>query len=178
MLKVKRIFEVLRELRGRLVSCPNTEGEQSALRVLIVSGVFAYLHGAKAFHDKNGVLTDHFNFWLTIVVVCFAWIILISIVFSPRKVEVRRLLGTVVDVSATVYGIYATDALGSPLYAVLMWIIFGNGVRFGARYLYIATALGAGGFLWVINVSEFWKQNSYLSWGLMTGLIVIPLYGT
>jgi two-component system sensor histidine kinase RpfC len=55
-------------------------------------------------------------------------------------------------------------------------VTIGNGMRYGHRYLRIATALATTSFLVTILVSPFWKANPYLSWGLWLGLAAVPLY--
>jgi two-component system sensor histidine kinase RpfC len=59
---------------------------------------------------------------------------------------------------------------------VYLWVTTGNGMRYGHRYLRIATALASASFLAVILISPYWRANPYLSWGLLFGLIAVPLY--
>jgi two-component system sensor histidine kinase RpfC len=164
-------------LRARMARCPDSEGEQALLRVTLVTGIFLYLYLANAFHDEAGSLIAPFNFGFISAVVVFAWVVVGWVVQSPLNVRSRRVSTTLVDVLATVYGMYATAEIGAPLYAVLMWIIFGTGVRFGAPYLYLASLLGAGGFFVMIQNTPFWQETQSLAWGLFAGLIAIPMYG-
>jgi two-component system sensor histidine kinase RpfC len=64
----------------------------------------------------------------------------------------------------------------APLYSVYLWVTVGNGMRYGSRYLRVATTLAALSFLSVVLVSPYWRANPYLSWGLLLGLIAVPLY--
>ena len=64
----------------------------------------------------------------------------------------------------------------SPLYAVFLWVTIGNGMRYGNRYLRVATAMASVSFAVVISISPYWRANTFLSWGLLIGLSAVPLY--
>jgi two-component system sensor histidine kinase RpfC len=64
----------------------------------------------------------------------------------------------------------------SPLYSVYLWVTVGNGMRYGHRYLRIATALATVSFFCVTRLSPYWLANPFLSWGLLLGLAAVPLY--
>jgi two-component system sensor histidine kinase RpfC len=49
-------------------------------------------------------------------------------------------------------------------------------MRYGTRYLFAATALAALSFGLMTRITPYWLQNPYLSWGLLIGLIAVPLY--
>ncbi|WP_162265113.1 response regulator [Polycladidibacter stylochi] len=63
------------------------------------------------------------------------------------------------------------------LYPVFFWVIFGNGFRFGQRYLLLACIISLIGFGIVMH-TRYWAEHSYLSWGLGLSLIIIPLYAS
>ena len=136
----------LGSLRERFKQCPDTEPEQAMLRVIIGSSVFAYLYSIGAFHDPSGKLTKPFDLGFISVFVLFSWVLLGIIAIHPVKSVGRRLIGMVADLGATSYGMYATGPFGAPLYVVYLWVTFGNGFRYGVKYLYLATALSTMGF--------------------------------
>ena len=68
------------------------------------------------------------------------------------------------------------DEAGSFFYPLYLWVIVGNGVRFGAKYLLIAVAYAVIGFLTVLYFSDFWQQNLYLFSGLLFALIILPMF--
>jgi two-component system sensor histidine kinase RpfC len=61
-------------------------------------------------------------------------------------------------------------------YPLLLWIIFGNGFRFGVRYLAIAAAVTTVAFTVVVMTTPFWRDNISLALGLLVGLLVLPAY--
>ncbi|MEO6365672.1 MAG: ATP-binding protein, partial [Luteimonas sp.] len=71
---------------------------------------------------------------------------------------------------------YLQGETASPLYSVYLWVTIGNGLRSGSRYLYSATTLASASFFAVVMLTPYWQASPYLSWGLLGGLIAIPLY--
>ncbi|MFC4292233.1 ATP-binding protein [Sphingorhabdus arenilitoris] len=61
-------------------------------------------------------------------------------------------------------------------YPMILWMILGNGFRFGLRYLAAASILSALGFGFVVATSAYWQENSITGWGLTGALIIIPAY--
>ena len=166
----------LESLRGRLKQCPDTEPEQAILRVIIGCAVFAYLYSAGAFHGDNGDVTKPFELGFLTGFVLFSLALLAVIAIHPVKSVSRRLVGMVADLGATSYGMLATGPFGAPLYVVFLWVTFGNGFRYGVRYLYIATVFSAVGFGLVLYVSPYWSSLKVLGAGLLIGIIVLPIY--
>ena len=76
---------------------------------------------------------------------CSPAAIFASIVVSPGASPVRRVLGAVVDSAATSYFMVRTGVNGLPLYVVYLWIIVGNGFRYGKAYLVNTLVLSGSG---------------------------------
>ncbi len=95
-----------------------------------------------------------------------------SIPRSPPSVEA----GDLGDLSTTSIGIGAAGDAGAPLYVVLLWVIFGNGFRYGRRYLFAASAFGTVAFGAAIHFNTYWQNKLSLGIGLLVGLVVLPLY--
>eukprot|EP01037_Dinobryon_pediforme_P015349 gene15349-15496_t len=71
----------------------------------------------------------------------------------------------------TIGGEYTT--IGYTLY---LWVIFGNGLRFGNAYLLFAMVASLMGGAYVASVNPFWNAHPFLVGGLFSGLIMLPLY--
>ncbi|WP_164089264.1 ATP-binding protein [Sphingorhabdus sp. YGSMI21] len=90
--------------------------------------------------------------------------------------SLRRFLGLCTDfgVGAFLFQVGGESvAAGYPLF---LWVILGNGFRFGIFWLFIASVMAAMAFGWAIYTVDFWRNNSSLSIGLLIGLLVIPAY--
>jgi two-component system sensor histidine kinase RpfC len=165
-----------RRCHRRLDRCTDTEPEQALLRVSIGVIVVSYLYMGGAFHgaELDPKVTEH-------RVVGFAFLgiasaLLGAIMAWPVRSVARRLVGMTCDMGFLSYAMYETGALGAPLFIVYLWVTFGNGFRYGVRYLFAAMALSAAGFIAVGFTSEYWVSNSSMAFGVLAGLVALPLY--
>ncbi|MEO8001002.1 MAG: ATP-binding protein, partial [Arenimonas sp.] len=100
----------------------------------------------------------------------------IAIAMNPGPSNARRWVGMVLDNSMMAATMYFLGEVAAPIYVVYLWVTIGNGLRYGRNFLYAAIACAAASFLLVIQTTAFWKAHDYLSYGLLVGLIAIPLY--
>ena len=82
----------------------------------------------------------------------------------------------IADYSLMGVGMVLLGELLAPMYVVLMWVTVGNGLRYGPRFLYAAIVLAATTFVVVILNTPYWQANPWLAWGLLIGLVAVPLY--
>ncbi|MEM9552832.1 MAG: ATP-binding protein [Acidobacteriota bacterium] len=68
------------------------------------------------------------------------------------------------------------QAKGAAFYPMYLWIIVGNGVRFGPRYLLLATGCGALYFFPMLYWSPYWRENLVAGIGLGVGLLILPAF--
>jgi len=94
----------------------------------------------------------------------------------PGPNPARRLISMVVDLGALSFQLHLGGEVTSIFYPLYLWIIFGNGFRFGNAYLFAATGLGMAGFAAVVFTTPLWHDNLLLSIGLLVGLFILPLY--
>ena len=88
----------------------------------------------------------------------------------------RRYLGAVGDLGLTSFGISLVGEAGAPLYVVLLWVIFGNGFRYGRRYLFVSAAIGTVGFGAAFLSNPYWDDKRLMGVGLQIGTVILPLY--
>lgn len=96
--------------------------------------------------------------------------------FATQPSPLRRLLGIAVDTTALTYVLTISGDIGAPLYGAYLWIIIGNGFRFGRRYLYVAQTISILGFCFVLITQPFWQAYPMFGVGLLIWLIIIPPY--
>jgi two-component system sensor histidine kinase RpfC len=167
---------ILAGLRARLTARPDTEHEQAIVRLLVVGLFFLYfLPQAFTGFETHDWADLHF----VIAMVCtlllagavFGWICLF-----PASSPTRRVAAAVLDAGSITFFMYHTGEYGTPLYIVYLWIIIGNGFRYGKPYLYNSLALSIAGFGLVIAANDYWAQNRILGIGLLVGMIVLSVY--
>src|SRR5262249_1730995 len=98
-----------------------------------------------------------------------------AIVISPAVSPLRRIIAMVTDMGPLSALMYWGGEAGTPLYPLYLWITFGNGFRYGIRYLASSALASVIGFL-PITFTEYWSAQPHLAFGLVTGLIVLPAY--
>ena len=108
----------------------------------------------------------------------FAFSLLITtLVLLSRKTSVpRRYLAMIADNSVTTYCLTQMGEGGAVVIGVYLFITFGNGFRYGRRYLHMCQAMGLVGFTTVLLFSNFWSQHVAIGLGFLIGLVVLPFY--
>jgi two-component system sensor histidine kinase RpfC len=159
--------------RQRFAGRPDSEHGQALVRLAVISVVLAYmlLHGPQGSDAQyRGVL----------LIVATGFVVgiglVIGIMVRPGVSHLRRAIGMVSD-----YGLMAAAMIrfGEPLawvYVIVMWVTVGNGLRFGSRYLFAAVAMASVSFGSVLVVNDYWTANRALGYGLLAGLVAVPLY--
>ncbi len=117
-----------------------------------------------------------FGVLLSLVYLLIAITYLGTFVIWPGAAPIRRGAGIVFDISFLCGGMLAMGELGALFYVVTLWVIFGNGFRYGQIYLMASSLLALLGFGLVLIFSPFWSHYRVLGGGLLAGLIVLPLY--
>ncbi len=102
--------------------------------------------------------------------------LLAAIIINPGTSHVRRCVGMLSDYMTLAYLMYLEPKLLAPLYVIVLWVTIGNGLRYGERYLLVASLLGLGAFFEVAWYTQYWREQPYLAGGLWFGLLAIPAY--
>lgn len=164
---------LLHELGARLRRRPDTEHAQNLVRIAITALFSAYMAWGYFRGAHDGVSVT----WIVLLSeLLVALGLLVAMLYRPGVSHVRRGIGMLADYTGIGIVMWAEGETAAPLYGVYLWVTIGNGMRYGNRYLRVATALSTASFLAVILVSPYWRASPYLSWGLLTGLAAVPLY--
>ncbi len=94
----------------------------------------------------------------------------------PYASNLRRFLGLCIDFGAAAFLFHIGGESFAAVYPALLWVILGNGFRFGVNWLYLASAMAAIAFGFTIYTVDYWRNSPSLSIGLLVALIVIPAY--
>jgi two-component system, sensor histidine kinase RpfC len=168
--------ERLRALRARLQGRADSEHEQALIRLAVGAVFFLYLL-PEAFQgglDAGSLEKSLFLPMLGFMVLAAG--IFAAIAISPGMSPARRVFGAVVDSAATSYFMAQTGVNGLPLYVVYLWIIVGNGFRYGKFYLLNTLALSGIGFSVVLYTSSFWQTHLGAGIGLLLTMVALSVY--
>jgi two-component system sensor histidine kinase RpfC len=162
-------------LRSSLGWTGNPEQEQAAIRIVILTSVLIYLLLNEPGPTGNQLLwSSSLNFIEVLLVLSFA--IYASTILWSGQFHARKIIAILVDSIGQSYSLYLTGPIGAPWYGLYLWIILGNGFRYGEKYLYLSTAIALSGFSCVALYTPFWLTHSELAIGLAFTLVLIPAY--
>ena len=165
----------IRDIKSRLASRDDSEHEQALLRIVIVGLVLAYMaifHGWR----KNWTPED-----LEIVQVLSGFLIVALALFTticifPKTNVPRRLVGMLADTAGCTWYMWVAGEYGFFVIGIFLFITFGNGFRYGRRYLFGCQLLCIAGLLSVLVFVPFWEERRIAGIGLLIALVVLPLY--
>jgi len=178
---MKVIFDRITELKGffsdlfrNFQNRQDTEHEQALVRLCISVLVSLYL-GIQSYYLGDIKQASHGIIIISGFCV-YSLAILSWIAFDQHVSAVRRILGMIGDFGVTSYLMYFYGETMAPLYVLYLWIVTGNGLRYGTRYLYLSMGFSLAGFLFVLETNAYWISNATVGYGLLVGLIIMPLY--
>ncbi len=162
-----RPFGLAARLRGR----PDSEHEMSFNRLVFAALIIIYF--IYLGHRPLGVPL------LAMAAYTLGAIgIFLDILRHPSDNAFRRLFALVWDLGFLTLEMHLGQAEAAILFPIYLWVIFGNGFRFGVAYLRAAMLVGLLGFGAVVFTTPFWRDRLALSAGLTIGLVILPLYAS
>ncbi|MBI3902728.1 MAG: response regulator [Nitrosomonadales bacterium] len=149
------------------------EHEQALLRVVFALVIFAHLSYIGT-NDEGGIdkVVLAFSGAFLVFSLLFA-----GVVFRHREPSTaRQLLAMCADLGAVTFGMLMTEETGTLFYGIYLWVIVGNGLRYGTQSLLRSYALSIAGFAAVVLFNPYWGRHSTLAIALLLTLLLIPLY--
>jgi two-component system sensor histidine kinase RpfC len=175
MLKTMQKTASPNRLQHLISTAHRPELEQTSLRVLIAGIVMIYLFWY-AFRDgaisSNEELVLQVSVWFFV----FGLALMLRVLVTARPSVPRRYLGMVADNAVTTFCLMQMGEGGAVVIGVYLFITFGNGFRYGRRYLHACQALAVVGFSLVLALSDFWSHHVAIGTGFLIGLLILPFY--
>lgn len=94
----------------------------------------------------------------------------------PGHFFLRRLFAMTLDYASLAFALIVGGEGTLPVYAALLWVTLGNGMRFGSRYLALATVIALSTLVVIFLLTPFWRGQPYLFLTLIVTTIVVPAY--
>ena len=107
-----------------------------------------------------------------------ALIIATALIINPKVSPIRRVMGLSLDLISLSIVMFLAGEDSVFLFVLYLWVILGNGFRYGANYLYASLVVGLSGFSIAITWGDYWQQIQHQEIGLslLFLLLLIPLY--
>jgi two-component system, sensor histidine kinase RpfC len=166
------IFSKISQLLHKRFPGFSSEHEQALSRDIIALLAFIYL----SFHFFTAKIpSDILPFFVFSGAFFIASILLTISIFSSKPSKTRQAVAMISDVCAITYGMYMNGEIGTLFYGIYLWIIVGNGLRYGSKALFRTQLLSVLGFVSVIFFSDYWPNHKTLASGLLFTMLAIPL---
>lgn len=107
-----------------------------------------------------------------------ALVIILAIHLHPKRSPIRRVAGILLDLVTLSAAMHIAGSQSVFLFVVYLWVILGNGFRYGLLYLYISLVIGVVGFSVAITWGDYWQttHTEPISISLLFLLVLIPAY--
>ncbi len=94
----------------------------------------------------------------------------------PGHYPARRLFSMANDYAGLAFAIIAGCVVMLPVYAIIMWVTVGNGLRFGSRYMIVAAIMAQITLATITLLTPYWQANPPLVVTLSLTALIVPLY--
>lgn len=164
------------QFADRLRARTDSEHEQALLRIVIVATVFVYMATVYTPSKDDFQHTQLILLSTLAVDLIFAFAIFVGICIWPGENVPRRIAGMFADAATATVVVFCSGEAGVSMVGVYLFITFGNGFRYGRRYLFACQVLCVVGFLAALIWAKYWRMHSVAGWSLFIALVVLPLY--
>ena len=147
----------------------NLDPEQEILLNRLVGGGLAGIANALIAYDP--VIFSAFGLYLVFNAALF-YMRRYHIMAADKRWIAAICLDTLMGISVM---LRAPESM-AVVYPIFLWVILGNGFRFGLRYLFIASLLSTLAFGTVVLTTEYWSHNIPFGLSLTFALVAIPAY--
>ncbi len=152
----------------------NSEQEQALLRVAFALIILVYF--LSTFYTDLNHQAHKSALIFSSGFLAFSALLAHAIFRNNQPSKNRLLLAMVADLGAVTSVMIITGETGTLLFGIYLWVIVGNGIRYGTQSLIRSQILSVLGFSGVILLNDYWSAHTTQAIGLMLTLVLIPLY--
>lgn len=157
----------------------DAEFNQSVVRfpisILVVLYAYVFAHepqsglAGTAFRTELMLIAAYYLLSIALLIVIYRW---------PGIYWQRRLFAMMIDYFAVTFFLVIGGEKMVPVFAALVWITVGNGLRYGQRYLGVALCFALLSTGAVILLNPLWRDNVYLSAAFVLIVLMVPGYAS
>ena len=161
MIPFHNVDEERSQSLARLFNC------LASLVAFLVISAFNDLYGTALFYRAMITIAGYTVFstiWLTMVR------------NLPGRYPWRRYVSMFADLGVMTLYLHLSGRYGAMFYPLFLWIIIGNGIRFGERFLITGIVMGFLGLGSVVGLNAHWHGQMETGIGLLVGVVVLPIF--
>jgi two-component system sensor histidine kinase RpfC len=163
-------------LNRRLKGTGDSEPEQSKLRLIIGFIVLVYVCIPWSSDENLIELISSLAGLTVIFYYSGAMLLFLAMALNPVPSQIRRIMGAALDMGSLSVLMFHAGGETVPLFLIYLWVILGNGFRFGLTNLYVSQAVSIIGFTIVVIYGEYWQEHTSFGISLLLMLCLLPLY--
>ncbi len=152
-------------LRGEVGS----EQEMSFNRLVFALAIFAYL--LTAGRSVAAQLLPDLALWGALALGVF-----LHGRVRPGRSTPRRAFALLLDMGGLSWLLHVGGEASAFFFLIYLWVVIGNGVRFGVKWLFAALGVFLAGFGAVVLTTPYWQEQPHLAAGLMVGPCALATY--
>lgn len=156
----------------QIITISKTDASLSQAIARITISIF-FLILASALYDNPAYKT---MIPITSVYFFYAIISLYMEYKHPQNSAKRKISNMVADFGAQSIFIYTSGLESIFVYPFILWVVMGNGIRFGSKYLYIALGISVTFFSLATQFNTVWQTHQEFVFSMTLGLIVLTLF--
>ena len=167
------MIEAILRARQIFANRADTEHEVALVRLGLIALVFGYFL-------VDGIISGESAFrWITLlclVFMLFAAGVVRDILVHPAISFPRRITSIFIDqlFLAGVLGALGED--GAPFLAMFLVVSIDNALRYGRRFGYLASLIGAMAFMGVHAMHGFWHASGKVGLSWLVAMVIVPPY--
>ena len=150
------------------------EIEQAVVRISVGLIIFAF--SLYSYFNNKLANSDFVVFKINLIFEILAAGLFFAIIKNLFKPITRRIAGAWLDIGTATIFMSLTHDIGVALVIVYLWVTFGNGFRYGKKYLFHSQVLSILGFIITLKYSPYWKDHLTVGYSLLAMLAILPLY--
>lgn len=151
------------------------ERGQAITRIIIVPLFDVYMVSALAWEGIG--TTAQWAFIVAIqAYIPVSFLLLWRIVTRPGNFPRRRLFAMFGDYGAMTFAFSVGEMATLPVFATLLWVTVGNGMRYGSAYLLLATVMGMATIAIATVFNSHWRGEPYIVITLVITMLIVPAY--
>ncbi len=175
---MKEKFKSLDWIKQKSQQTGDSEPEQAGIRLVI--GILLALYFFVPWAEGE-TFVQSITSVASIMLLAYyagALAIVLAIHLHPKRSPIRRISGILLDLVTLSAVMYLAGSQSVFLFVVYLWVILGNGFRYGLFYLYVSLVIGVVGFSIAITWGEYWRNThtESIAISLLFLLVLIPAY--
>jgi two-component system sensor histidine kinase RpfC len=164
--------------KNRLKHIEDSEPEQITIRLVI--GVLLIGYFCLPWEESETFIQSvtSISSIITLSYYIGAIMIALALLLNPYKSIIRRVSGILLDIVTLSILMTLVGSESVYIFGIYLWVIIGNGFRYGVNSLYLSLIVGTIGFIIAISYGHYWQSDSTkdIAHSLLFLLVLIPMY--